>query len=72
MPTSKKRQYLCPTEPDHGLMRPRPDSEMTPEQRWCGEWHDCDWGDGRCPSSLLVESDELKKFLGRADDAPAE
>ena len=19
---SKKRQYLCPTEPDHGLMRP--------------------------------------------------
>lgn len=43
---------------ENGLIK-RSDSDMTPEQKFCGKWEDCPY----CWYTRLVPSDELKKFL---------
>jgi hypothetical protein len=52
---------VCPQQADHGPMVVRPIERQTPEQRWCGTWHDC--SDPRCHASTLDPSEELNASL---------
>jgi hypothetical protein len=49
--------FRCPTHRE--LLNQRPKGQQTPEQLWCGTWHDCP----RCRYSLLEKSDELMASL---------
>jgi hypothetical protein len=57
--TSIAQREKCPT--CGSPMRQRPDSEMTPEQRFCGTWVECTRPG--CWTSVLYQSDGLKDFL---------
>ena len=49
----------------HGPMVLRPERRYTVEQRWCGQWWDCE----RCTGSVLIPSDELKASLRQFEAA---
>lgn len=46
---------VCPKQPAHGPMTPRPVATQTAEQRWCGTWWDCE----TCRSAVLEPSPEV-------------
>lgn len=49
----------CIADPEHGQMVRRPLERQTYQQKWCGIWYDC----LNCGSSILLESEELRKYL---------
>lgn len=57
------RTPVCGAYPEHGPMEER--GRVSDEQRWCGVWFDC----GRCASSVLFPSQELKEHLEAAEGA---